>query len=190
MDFVWVLAGFFAAAMVVLPLCRFLVFFLGIPRYASKADLLAARHDLDAGGTFQRKIVRARGRQGYPWLMAVCLGGGRVYTMATLTRGKLGKNDRWTIVIRLGRLVVGELPREDIRWLFRGHLKEAGWPAAGITCPAVIAARYTDSYSVWLDLPKRPLDDTDSATLDPGAASGPDAIRVVELAHPDLGIAA
>lgn len=121
--------------------------------YADKRAVLAAGHDLDAGGTFKKKLAvdEARNR-GYLRLLARRGRDNRVYTLVTLTPESARPHDRWAVAIKLGRQTLGYLSRDDARQ-FRLAQRKNGWPAPSVTCPAAITGRHTKNYGVWLDLP-------------------------------------
>ncbi len=121
--------------------------------YPDRQSVLDASHDLDAGGTFRKRLSahEVKGRS-YLWLLAQRARSDRVYTLVTLMPEKHSPTRRGAVAIKLGSHTLGYLGKESTRQ-FRLTLKTHGWPERGITCPAAIARRQTTGYGLWLDFP-------------------------------------
>ncbi len=125
----------------------------GVQFYADRRAVLNAGHDLDAGGTFRRRLTAGEvQRRGYLWLLAQRAAANRVYTLVTLAPEKVSPQGKGAVAIKLGKQTLGYLSRKDAH-AFRSAQKANGWPKQGVTCPAAITRRHTTGYGVWLDLP-------------------------------------
>ncbi len=134
-----------------LSLCRSLL--ASVQLFTDRQAVLDAGPDLDGGGTFRKRLTADEvNKRSYLWLLALCAGTTRVYTLVTLMPEKNTRQRSVAVAIKLGKQTVGYLSRDSARQ-FCLALQTKGWPVRGITCPAAITRRQTTGYGLWLDLP-------------------------------------
>ena len=134
-------------------LCLYRSMVTSIRLYADKHAVLVAEHDLDAGGTFGRRLNDDEiHRPRYLGLLARRTANHRVYTVVTLVPETGRATGKVEVAIKLGQQTVGFFSNGNAR-RFRIAQKKNGWPDQGVTCPAAIIGRYTKKYGLLLDLP-------------------------------------
>jgi hypothetical protein len=148
---VWFLVPMLGLTLLLLGLYRATVG--SVRLYPDRQSVLEASHDLDAGGTFRKRLTadEVKGR-GYLWLLAQRAGTNRVYTLVTLMPEKRSPKRKGAVAIKLGRQTLGHLGKVSARQ-FHLALRTNGWPQRGITCPAAVTRRQTTGYGIWLDFP-------------------------------------